>query len=742
MADVTSLVQSKGNGTYSFSDLTVTNTDISTTQRYCNFGVVYSGWSLVVVFEHPSEPFRVVNFYDGLQTFYGSQITLVPDNLRIPASPINGKLAVLTFEGDAAISTARNGFTESVRVNNNLLVDGLNPANNQYNDTINTLGVNNSWGVDLDVYNIGSFLSAGDTSITTQYSSGGDWVQLMLQVVSATSDPVSDLSIRKRRNGVLQAGGMGQYRISVRNNGPLTEPGPIQVTDTLNMNLGYTGYTGSGWNCSAAGQNVTCTHSGPLANGAELPELFINVSVAASAAGQSISNTATVSGQNFDNISANDSDTTTDFIYGPIPGLKRLYPFFQNAQGVPANSLSRVLPTTNTTSGTFGPGGSRTLILNPSLARPLDIVGSANPIPVRICSRRQGTGNSNNRSMRVSLAYTIGVTTTLIGTPQTVNFSADAWTLRTLGFVQPADLTLPAGATLRVVIENTTPAGAGTRLIEASSLSCGALDVSRAELNIGQVINVEEVAAHSVAFPASNPVTSVIDNGNTLFVRALISDPFGSFDITSAVFDLFDEDNNLVSGPLTMNLVNDDVATGQRTYEISGVIPSWTGSPYTLRVQGNEGSETGANAIFSFGGTSLQVSPQPPFLLLTKLASSPSASPGSVVSYTIQVSNAGTGDATGVEIADALPRFLSLGINTFGPGQAVQFVDGSPSSGLTPGAPQFSNDNGTTFIYAPVSAGGGAPAGFDRNITNFRQPFSGLMPPGSSFILNYDAIVD
>ena len=128
--------------------------------------------------------------------------------------------------------------------------------------------------------------------------------------------------------------------------------------------------------------------------------------------------------------------------------------------------------------------------------------------------------------------------------------------------------------------------------------------------------------------------------------------------------------------------------------------------------------------------------------MLTKVASSPSANPGAVISYTIQVSNAGTGDATGVEVSDALPRVLSVGTDTFGPGQAIEFVDGSPVSGLTPQAPQFSDDNGVTYVYAPVSGGGGAPAGFDRNVTNFRLPLTGNMPPGGSFTLNYDAMVD
>jgi len=38
---------------------------------------------------------------------------------------------------------------------------------------------------------------------------------------------------------------------------------------------------------------------------------------------------------------------------------------------------------------------------------------------------------------------------------------------------------------------------------------------------------------------------------------------------------------------------------------------------------------------------------------------------------------------------------------------------------------KYSNNNGSTYVYTPVSGGGGAPAGYDRNVTNVRWTFSG-----------------
>ena len=38
---------------------------------------------------------------------------------------------------------------------------------------------------------------------------------------------------------------------------------------------------------------------------------------------------------------------------------------------------------------------------------------------------------------------------------------------------------------------------------------------------------------------------------------------------------------------------------------------------------------------------------------------------------------------------------------------------------------EYSNDGGTTWTYTPVSGGGGAPAGYDRSVTNIRWTFTG-----------------
>jgi len=100
---------------------------------------------------------------------------------------------------------------------------------------------------------------------------------------------------------------------------------------------------------------------------------------------------------------------------------------------------------------------------------------------------------------------------------------------------------------------------------------------------------------------------------------------------------------------------------------------------------------------------------------------------GDIITYTETITNTGTGTATSVVVTDSLSPYVQWGLNSYGAGVAFQFVNGTPASGLTLGTPVYSNDSGSTWAYTPVSGGGGAPAGYDGNITNWSIPMSGTI---------------
>ena len=328
VADVTTAVSSKKNGTYNFGGLSVNS---STTTDHCTTSSVLAGWSLFVVYEAASEDLRVINLYEGFDDFRGSNIILNPSNFRVPISPINGRYGQITWEGDTTSFATLNGFDERLAFNGNTLFDSSNPATNQFNSvstimsSLPSTGSTNTatYGLDFDVYTIDSLLSAGSTSATATYSSGGDLVMLSMQVISVTNTPVSDLGISKTATSSINVGANATYDIVVNNAGPNIEPGNIVVTDTLPAGLTYVSAIGVDWSCSNSGQIVTCTRTGNLAVNASTSIIKLTVSVS-SAASPSVSNIANVSGTNFDNVSDNNSSTAvTSVNAGPNIILKK-----------------------------------------------------------------------------------------------------------------------------------------------------------------------------------------------------------------------------------------------------------------------------------------------------------------------------------------------------------------------------------------------------------------------------------
>lgn len=83
--------------------------------------------------------------------------------------------------------------------------------------------------------------------------------------VTTTPEPSADLALTKTRVGPMTAGTTDSYTFTVVNNGPSDAAGPLTLVDTLPAGLTFVPGSGTdGWNCSAVGQTVTCTHAGGL----------------------------------------------------------------------------------------------------------------------------------------------------------------------------------------------------------------------------------------------------------------------------------------------------------------------------------------------------------------------------------------------------------------------------------------------------------------------------------------------
>jgi uncharacterized repeat protein (TIGR01451 family) len=855
--DVTAQVAAKRNGTYTISNFTVDTSG-------CGFiQMVVKGWGLFVIYQDAAEPNRVINVYDGLQAYQGSSLTLTPGNFRVPSPPLAGsKHGILTWEGDVGNSGAQGGFTEDLTFNGTQLTDALNPANNQFNATINVLGSSNTYGVDLDVYSIDGLLSAGDTSATSVYSSGQDVVLLNVEILSVSNDPVADLAISKTHSGNFTVGQNGVYTLSVSNNGPNDETGTITVTDTLPAGLTYVSATGTGWTCGAVAQDVTCTHAGPLANGASLPDITLTVGVAA-AAQPSVTNTAMVAGTMFDNQAGNNSSSDLTLVPQPDlststktvvdlnggdadPGDTLRYTITLIESGgaaastisvtdsLPANTtnLSVVsfpagatnnstaalvdisntsipaggsntvvfdvtvsggaspgdtIDNTATISNPGGPGatpsaptiivsassiaasGNKPLYLDnvnnlsriaytgaatvtidegtaanwtltPALATALTVDGSSGVIPVTLTLGESGPAQI--RSYTISLSSSDGA----IGTFATLSLvdqdlTPDITATYNLSLTTPGDKVLPAGSTIILTITNDST-GSGNRTVDVTP------NGSFVNLPSNTVINVDSVQFYDAAYPGGSTITSTVP-GATVYIRSVVSDPFGDFDITSSNLTILDPlGTPVISGDdlaasEVVEVPSDNPAT--RTYDYAYTIPATaTDGTWTAQVIANEGSE--GTISHQRNGSILVSSASLTILKSVQTISDPIHGttnpyniPGAQMLYTIQVTNSGGGstDTDTVVVNDTIPANTALRVTDLGGAGSgpVLFINGSPVSGLTytftslgnlTDDLEFSTD-GVDWTYAPTADGNGV----DTNVRYIRiNPKSAMLGNG------------
>ncbi|HXS10760.1 MAG TPA: hypothetical protein VN852_12325, partial [Candidatus Krumholzibacteria bacterium] len=112
-------------------------------------------------------------------------------------------------------------------------------------------------------------------------------------------------------------------------------------------------------------------------------------------------------------------------------------------------------------------------------------------------------------------------------------------------------------------------------------------------------------------------------------------------------------------------------------------------------------------------------------LSLTKTVS-PSGDqvPGTDLTYTVDYQNLGATTLNTIVVYDAVPAWTQYKVGSQTTGTAPATVTGI--------AVQYSNNNGATWVYVPASGGGGAPAGYDANVTNVRYVFTGSLLAGAS----------
>ncbi len=310
-ADVTDIVKAKGSGTYSFSGLSV-----SSGSPWCASEAVLGGFALLVVYGHPDEDERILNLYEGFRYMQNSSYTVTASNFGWPKPVLStrekARVGYISWEGDSTLQS--DG--EALIFEGKELYDDMNPAGNQFNSRSSVNRDFYSYGIDFDVYDTEVIqCMTCKPEVTTTYRAGQDLVILNAEILLVPTLPVSDLSITMSRGGSLTVGQTVSYALSVKNNGPYTEAGPITVTDTLPAGMSYASSSGTGWTCSASGQTVTCTSKTALAPNATAQTLTINATVNATG---SQTNSATVAGTADGNAANNTATDTATTVAAPV----------------------------------------------------------------------------------------------------------------------------------------------------------------------------------------------------------------------------------------------------------------------------------------------------------------------------------------------------------------------------------------------------------------------------------------
>ena len=501
--------------------------------------------------------------------------------------------------------------------------------------------------------------------------------------------------------------------------------------------------TGAGTGANGTGYlNVTGIN---LAANATDSIVFDVTIAAGTPAGTDIDNAATVTNTSGPGATPFAPTVTVSPSAVPVTDNKKLYLYGSSSS--PA-SMSRAMPTAPQTTVSLGKNGSVTWNGNwdGSTTTPLQL---DNTVAAAYASLYLTADTTQSRKVETRLycsstpsayatsgVYDIG---TVPITPTLYNFNL---TSLVGGFSFPATCTADNYWVLDVL--NTTNQNTYVYPINGS-------DYSRVNLDSSNVIYVESLEFYDAAYPGGFQVTAVAP-GATVYARAVVSDPFGSFDISTAVIDIVDPDGTTVVPGVSMTEKNDS-GLAEKTFEYAyTLLPGAATGNWTVTVTANEGTE----GTVTDDQTSSFNLPAPPNVTLAKMLLNVGTSgydiPGEIVQYTLIVTNADsrTLDNDSIYLIDQIPANTTLVAAETVADPAVTVSNSTAVTGLTLNYTaidsstddvEFSQD-GINFNYQPTADG----VGIDDTVTHIRFHPTGAMKgtfgTTSSFTVTFKVRID
>lgn len=355
-----------------------------------------------------------------------------------------------------------------------------------------------------------------------------------------------------------------------------------------------------------------------------------------------------------------------------------------------APQLTRVQQSADTKSAKLGSGDSATL--DQLLIFQDNFTISAGVIDIELTVERDKKGTSD-RKIKVELFKVSG------GTPTSIGSITDTFNIATTepsgsGIVLHSFQINTSGESfvatdfIRLVI---THESIGVDVGETVRIHTYYSNISsQIIMQTNTVINVDTVTTHPVAYPDLTEYRSY-QAGDTVFLRAAVSDPFGFADISSVDFTV--NDPNSPPSVFSANIITPEPGSesgATAVFETSYSIPAAPDGSWSVDVVANEGTEgvtASASRVFGVGSTDINVKKTNKTTSDPVNASFPKAIPNSHTEYTVEVMNSGFGfaDNNSVFITDPLPDTQTTFYfgATAAPYNPVQFSDGAVVSGLT-----------------------------------------------------------
>jgi uncharacterized repeat protein (TIGR01451 family) len=325
-------------------------------------------------------------------------------------------------------------------------------------------------------------------------------------------------------------------------------------------------------------------------------------------------------------------------------------------------SLTRTPPTSGSTL-TIARNASNDWILNPVLAKDLVLAGGST-VSVTMLVQCNG-GNCNNGTWTAALYDTTSATGTPVGTQITnaagnLSFNYGSLTPVTLNLtVSGGDKTVVAGHRLRLRISNNS---SQNRTMRVEQYSGG--NHSTVTLADSTVINVDSVQPYGNANCTGSPVTAPYQAGSTVYVCAVVSDPFGSSDINTSPGGTIP--SILISNAGGAALTSGNMAEvssgagGTKTFSYIYTVPATTSyGAWSAKVTAWEGTE---HTVFDSGTGNFNVAAPPPDLSgsskTVEDTDGGDAETGDVLRYTITLSESGGTIASNVSVTDDMPAHV------------------------------------------------------------------------------------